>query len=73
MVRAIPETTLPDYIGRNFKAPVCAQVADYGTATKFNHPLTLRQVDNPTWLAPEKWNRKSELNTNHQLIITPSL
>lgn len=32
---------------------VCAQISDFGTAIKSNHPQIKRQVDNPTWLAPE--------------------
>eukprot|EP01125_Pyxidicula_operculata_P004902 TRINITY_DN1814_c0_g1_i1.p1 TRINITY_DN1814_c0_g1~~TRINITY_DN1814_c0_g1_i1.p1 ORF type:complete len:2509 (+),score=641.73 TRINITY_DN1814_c0_g1_i1:27-7553(+) len=34
-------------------SPVCAKLADFGTSQYVKEPITIRKVDNPTWLAPE--------------------
>lgn len=55
----------PPWVHRDLKTPnvllksfdpsdkTCALLTDFGTSAAVDEPLTVRVVDNPTWLAPE--------------------
>jgi hypothetical protein len=35
-------------------SPVCCKIADFGTAQRVAAPITVRYVDNPTWLGMQQ-------------------